>query len=50
MAASGNFNGAETSGVNSQPQDDINSVFHPLHFHQNDHPGLIIIDKKLNGQ
>ncbi|GJW27905.1 cysteine-rich receptor-like protein kinase 8 [Tanacetum coccineum] len=36
-----------------QPQttntDDINSVHHPLYFHQNDHPGLVLISKKLTG-
>ncbi|GKB20576.1 cysteine-rich receptor-like protein kinase 8 [Tanacetum coccineum] len=31
------------------PQDDINSPHHPLYFHPNDHPGLLLIAKKLNG-
>ncbi|GKC67099.1 cysteine-rich receptor-like protein kinase 8 [Tanacetum coccineum] len=28
---------------------DINSIHHPLYFHQNDHPGLVLISKELNG-
>ncbi|GJT94095.1 cysteine-rich receptor-like protein kinase 8 [Tanacetum coccineum] len=28
---------------------DINSVHHPLYFHQNDHPRLVLISKKLTG-
>ncbi|XP_071738937.1 uncharacterized protein [Rutidosis leptorrhynchoides] len=28
---------------------DTNSNNHPLYFHQNDHPGLILISKKLTG-
>ncbi|GJZ77416.1 putative reverse transcriptase domain-containing protein [Tanacetum coccineum] len=30
-------------------EEDINSVHHPLYFHLNDHPGLILISKKLTG-
>ena len=29
--------------------DDVNSVHHPLYFHPNDHPGLVLISKKLIG-
>lgn len=29
--------------------DDITSPNHPLFLHQNDHPGLILISKKLTG-
>ncbi|GJY11136.1 putative reverse transcriptase domain-containing protein [Tanacetum coccineum] len=29
--------------------DDINSVHHPLYFHPHDHPGMILISKKLSG-
>ncbi|GKB18098.1 cysteine-rich receptor-like protein kinase 8 [Tanacetum coccineum] len=28
---------------------DINSIHHPLCFHQNDHPGLVLISMELNG-
>ncbi|GJZ66814.1 retrovirus-related pol polyprotein from transposon TNT 1-94 [Tanacetum coccineum] len=37
------------STSNPNNNDDINSVHHPLFFHQNDHPGLILISKKLIG-
>ncbi|GJW54776.1 cysteine-rich receptor-like protein kinase 8 [Tanacetum coccineum] len=30
-------------------QDNINSPHHPLYFHLNDHPGLLLIAKKLKG-
>ncbi|GJV32058.1 cysteine-rich receptor-like protein kinase 8 [Tanacetum coccineum] len=29
--------------------DDINSVHHPLYFNPHDHPGMILISKKLSG-
>ncbi|GJU43194.1 cysteine-rich receptor-like protein kinase 8 [Tanacetum coccineum] len=29
--------------------DDVNSVHHPLYFHPHDHPGMILISKKLSG-
>ena len=31
------------------PQDDINSPHHPLYFHLNYHPGMLLIAKKLTG-
>ncbi|GKE31824.1 cysteine-rich receptor-like protein kinase 8 [Tanacetum coccineum] len=31
------------------PPDDINSPNHPLYLHPNDHPGIILISKKLSG-
>ncbi|XP_071704636.1 uncharacterized protein [Rutidosis leptorrhynchoides] len=31
----------------SSIEEDINSPNHPLYLHQNDHPGLILISKKL---
>ena len=33
----------------TQITDDVNSVHHPLYFHPNDHPGLVLISKKLIG-
>ncbi|GJT44894.1 cysteine-rich receptor-like protein kinase 8 [Tanacetum coccineum] len=43
-----------TNSTNSPPSSqsntniyDINSIHHPLYFHQNDHPGLVLISKKL---
>ncbi|GJT22210.1 7-deoxyloganetin glucosyltransferase-like protein [Tanacetum coccineum] len=41
-------NSEDTSQPNTNT-DDINSVHHPLYFHQNDHPGLVLISKKLTG-
>ncbi|GJW59835.1 cysteine-rich receptor-like protein kinase 8, partial [Tanacetum coccineum] len=45
-----------TNSTNSPPSSqsntniyDINSIHHPLYFHQNDHPGLVLISKKLTG-
>ncbi|GKA77185.1 ribonuclease H-like domain-containing protein [Tanacetum coccineum] len=38
-----------TDTTTNPPQDDINSPHHPLYFHPNDHPGLLLIVKKLNG-
>lgn len=38
----------EPIGTNSF-NDDVNSMNHPLHFHPNDHPGLILIAKRLTG-
>ena len=35
-------------GINTSP-DDPNSPNHPLCLHPNDHPGLILISKKLTG-
>ncbi|GJX76021.1 cysteine-rich receptor-like protein kinase 8 [Tanacetum coccineum] len=39
----------ETLNTTTIPQDDVNSPHHPLYFHLNDHPGLLLIAKKLNG-
>ncbi|GKA02635.1 cysteine-rich receptor-like protein kinase 8 [Tanacetum coccineum] len=39
----------DTNSTTNPPQDDINSPHHPLYFHPNDHPGLLLIAKKLNG-
>ncbi|XP_071708326.1 uncharacterized protein [Rutidosis leptorrhynchoides] len=33
----------------SSLEEDLNSPNHPLYLHQNDHPGLILISKKLTG-
>lgn len=33
----------------SEVQLEVNSINHPLYLHQNDHPGLILISKKLTG-
>ncbi|GJU45727.1 uncharacterized mitochondrial protein-like protein [Tanacetum coccineum] len=38
----------ETLNTTILPQDDINSPYHPLYFHPNNHPGLLLIAKKLN--
>ncbi|GJT55826.1 cysteine-rich receptor-like protein kinase 8 [Tanacetum coccineum] len=46
MATSSSHN---TDTTTITPQDDINSPHHPLNFHPNDHPGLLLIAKKLNG-
>ncbi|GJU17601.1 cysteine-rich receptor-like protein kinase 8 [Tanacetum coccineum] len=46
MATSSSHN---TDTTTITPQDDINSPHHPLYFHPNDHPGLLLIAKKLNG-
>ncbi|GJT85354.1 cysteine-rich receptor-like protein kinase 8 [Tanacetum coccineum] len=39
----------DQANSNNNNVDDINSIHHPLYFHQNDHPGLILISKKLTG-
>ncbi|GJW85346.1 cysteine-rich receptor-like protein kinase 8 [Tanacetum coccineum] len=36
-----------SSQSNTSNTGDINSIYHPLHFRQNDHPGLILNSKKL---
>ncbi|GKC48046.1 hypothetical protein Tco_1065768 [Tanacetum coccineum] len=38
----------ETLNTTILPQDDINLPYHPLYFHPNNHPGLLLIAKKLN--
>ncbi|XP_071694566.1 uncharacterized protein [Rutidosis leptorrhynchoides] len=38
-----------TSSGGAPAGDDYNSPNHPLFLHQNDHPGLILISKKLTG-
>ncbi|XP_071726897.1 uncharacterized protein [Rutidosis leptorrhynchoides] len=39
-----------TTQINTNSSDDDpNSLNHPLYLHQNDHPGLILISKKLTG-
>ncbi|GJW23003.1 cysteine-rich receptor-like protein kinase 8 [Tanacetum coccineum] len=40
---------SETLNTTTLLQNDINSPHHPLYFHPNDHPGLLLIAKKLNG-
>ncbi|GJT89125.1 cysteine-rich receptor-like protein kinase 8 [Tanacetum coccineum] len=44
-------NGNPSTNTSQNPPivKDINSVHHPLYFHQNDHPGLVLISKKLIG-
>jgi hypothetical protein len=37
------------SPTSSSELDDINSPHHPLYFHPNDHPGLLLISKRLIG-
>ena len=39
----------ENTPSSSHNTNDINSIHHPLYFHQNDHPGLVLISKKLTG-
>nr|GEU32354.1 reverse transcriptase domain-containing protein [Tanacetum cinerariifolium] len=39
----------DQANSNNNNADDINSIHHPLYFHHNDHPGLILISKKLTG-
>nr|GEZ15271.1 cysteine-rich RLK (receptor-like protein kinase) 8 [Tanacetum cinerariifolium] len=39
-----------TNNLQTPPiTEDINSVHRSLYFHQNDHPGLMLISKKLSG-
>ena len=38
-----------TQENNITSPDDLNSPNHPLYLHPNDHPGLILISKKLTG-
>ncbi|XP_071726820.1 uncharacterized protein [Rutidosis leptorrhynchoides] len=40
---------ATNSTLHSYDTDDVNSTNHPLFLHQQDHPGLILISKKLTG-
>ncbi|GKA76543.1 cysteine-rich receptor-like protein kinase 8 [Tanacetum coccineum] len=40
---------SNSSNSNNTNTDGINSIHHLLYFHQNDHPGLILILKKLTG-
>ncbi|GJU86978.1 cysteine-rich receptor-like protein kinase 8 [Tanacetum coccineum] len=42
-------NTKNSSNSNNTNIYDINSIHHTLYFHQNDHPGLILISKKLTG-
>lgn len=43
-------NNADTSTtINTGTTEDITSVNHPLYFHPKDHPGMILISKKLTG-
>nr|GEW81343.1 reverse transcriptase, RNA-dependent DNA polymerase, Gag-polypeptide of LTR copia-type [Tanacetum cinerariifolium] len=42
--------GSKNTDITTNPsQGDINSPHHPLYFHPNDHRGLLLIAKKLNG-
>ncbi|GKF42275.1 cysteine-rich receptor-like protein kinase 8 [Tanacetum coccineum] len=36
-----------SSSTSPDTLDDINSVHHPLYFHPQDHPGMILISKKF---
>nr|GEZ49066.1 cysteine-rich RLK (receptor-like protein kinase) 8 [Tanacetum cinerariifolium] len=47
MAPSRSTNNPSSS--NNLNTNDVNSVHQPLYFYQNDHPGLILISKKLTG-
>ena len=47
--ASSNSNQQQTTTTIIPPQNDINSPHHPLYFHPNDHPGMLLIAKKLTG-
>nr|GEU94285.1 zinc finger, CCHC-type [Tanacetum cinerariifolium] len=47
MAPSSNISNPPNS--NNPNTNDVNSVYHPLYFYQNDHPGFILISKKLTG-
>lgn len=38
-----------SNSTQTPPVDDITSVNHPLYFHPQDHPGMILIAKKLTG-
>nr|XP_043624081.1 uncharacterized protein LOC122595716 [Erigeron canadensis] len=40
---------SSTPPTSSNMSDNIESVHHPLYLHPNDHPGLILIAKKLTG-
>ena len=42
-------NSTPESSNTSNTNEDTNSVNHPLFLHLNDHPGLILISKKLTG-
>ncbi|GJS42865.1 cysteine-rich receptor-like protein kinase 8 [Tanacetum coccineum] len=44
-----NNNISQSQPPPQQPQDDINSPNHPLFLHPQDHPGLVLISKKLTG-
>ncbi|GJV99968.1 cysteine-rich receptor-like protein kinase 8 [Tanacetum coccineum] len=49
MTNNTNLSNSSQSTSNTVNNDDINSVHHPLFFHQNDHPGLVLNSKKLTG-
>ncbi|GJX21902.1 cysteine-rich receptor-like protein kinase 8 [Tanacetum coccineum] len=49
MTNNTNSSNSSQSTSNTGNNDDINSVYHPLFFHQNDHPGLVLNSKKLTG-
>ncbi|GJY06351.1 cysteine-rich receptor-like protein kinase 8 [Tanacetum coccineum] len=38
-----------SSSTSTMPDDDVNSPYHPLFLHQQDHPRLVLISKKLTG-
>nr|GEW75411.1 cysteine-rich RLK (receptor-like protein kinase) 8 [Tanacetum cinerariifolium] len=44
-----NSSNTQPPPINPPNNDDINSVRHPLFFHHNDRPGLVLISKKLTG-
>ncbi|GJS45634.1 cysteine-rich receptor-like protein kinase 8 [Tanacetum coccineum] len=49
MTVHSNSSNTQAPPNNPPNMEDINSVHHPLFFHQNDHPGLVLISKKLTG-
>ncbi|GKF55005.1 cysteine-rich receptor-like protein kinase 8 [Tanacetum coccineum] len=49
MIVHSNSSNTQAPPNNPPNTEDINSVHHPLFFHQNDHPGLVLISKKLIG-
>lgn len=40
---------SHTDSPSSSLDNDVTSPLHPLYLHPNDHPGLLLISKKLQG-
>lgn len=47
--ASNSLNTSNSTTTTNLDENDPNSPNHPLFLHQNDHPGLILISKRLTG-